>query len=115
MKMRFAMLAAALASAAFAQQPAPPAPAFAASNVTPQGVASMAGACAMCHGSGGAPVPGSPVAALAGRPAQATIDAMKAFKENKREATIMHQISKGYSDAEIAAIAAYFAARKGAP
>jgi sulfide dehydrogenase cytochrome subunit len=34
---------------------------------------------------------------------------MRAFKEGKREATLMHQIAKGYSDAEIAAIAAYFA------
>jgi len=109
------MLAATLAGAAFAQQPAPPAPAFAASNVTPKGVASMATACAMCHGSGGMPAAGSTVAPLAGRPAQGTVDAMKAFKEGKRDATIMHQIAKGYSDAEIAAIAAYFAARKEAP
>ena len=115
MRTRFAILAATLAGAAFAQQPAPPAPAFAASNVAPKGVASMATACAMCHGSGGMPAAGSTVAPLAGRPAQGTIDAMKAFKEGKREATIMHQIAKGYSDAEIAAIAAYFAARKEAP
>jgi len=115
MRTRFAMLAATLAGAAFAQQPAPPAPAFAASNVTPKGVASMATACAMCHGSGGIPAAGSTVAPLAGRPAQGTVDAMKAFKEGKRDATIMHQIAKGYSDAEIAAIAAYFAARKEAP
>jgi len=33
----------------------------------------------------------------------------------KRDATIMHQIAKGYSDAEVAAIAQYFAARKVAP
>ena len=115
MRTRFVLLAAMFAGAAFAQQPAPPAPAFSASNVGAQGVASMAAACAMCHGSGGVPAPGSAVASLAGRPAQSTIDAMKAFKEGKREATIMHQISKGYSDAEIAAIAAYFAARKEAP
>ena len=115
MRTRFAMLAATLAGAAFAQQPAPPAPAFAASNVTPKGVASMATACAMCHGSGGMPAAGSTAAPLAGRPAQGTVDAMKAFKEGKRDATIMHQIAKGYSDAEIAAIAAYFAARKEAP
>jgi len=115
MRTRFAMLAATLAGAAFAQQPAPPSPAFAASNVTPKGVASMATACAMCHGSGGMPAAGATVAPLAGRPAQGTVDAMKAFKEGKRDATIMHQIAKGYSDAEIAAIAAYFAARKEAP
>jgi cytochrome c553 len=111
--MRFAILAAACAGAALAQQPAPPA--FAAANLTPQGVASMASACAMCHGPDGVPVAGSTVAQLAGRPAEATIAAMKSFRDGSREATIMHQISRGYSDAEVAAIAAYFAARKAGP
>jgi cytochrome c553 len=37
---------------------------------------------------------------------------MKLFKEGKRAATLMHQIAKGYSDAEIAALAGYFAAQK---
>jgi cytochrome c553 len=117
MKNRIASIAAALAfpAAALAQQPAPPAPAFAAPNVTATGVASMAANCAMCHGARGVPAPGSSAARLAGRPADATVDAMKAFKEGKREATIMHQIAKGYSDAEIAAMAAYFAAIKEAP
>ena len=99
---------AALAGTALAQQPAPPAPAFAAPNVSAKGVASMASACAMCHGSQGRPAPGSSVARLAGRPAASTVEAMRAFKEGKREATIMHQIAKGYSDAEIAALAAHF-------
>lgn len=113
MNRRIAMLAAALgAGAALAQQPPPAPPTFAAPNLTPAGVASMAGACAMCHGTQGVPAAGSTVARLAGRPAQSTIDAMKAFRDGKREATIMHQISRGYSDAEVAAIAAYFAAQK---
>ena len=75
----------------------------------------MAAACAMCHGTGGVPAAGSTVARLAGRPADNTVAAMKAFRDGTREATIMHQIAKGYSDAETAAIAAYFAARKEAP
>ena len=115
MGMRIAMLAAALAGAALAQQPAPPTSAFAAANLSPKGVAAMATACAMCHGSEGVPVAGSTVAPLAGRPAQGTIDAMKEFREGKRDATIMHQIAKGYGDAEVAAIAQYFAARRQAP
>jgi cytochrome c553 len=113
MNKRFAMLGATLcAAAAFAQQPPPAHPAFAAPDLTPRGVASMAAACAMCHGPHGVPVAGSPVARLAGRPAASTIDAMKEFREGKRSATIMHQISRGYTDAEIAAIAGYFAAQK---
>jgi len=104
-------LASLVASAALAQQPAPPAPAFAGPNLSPKGVAAMAANCAMCHGTQGRAAPGSRVAALAGRPADATVEAMKAFKEGKREASVMHQIAKGYSDAEIAAMATYFAAQ----
>ena len=107
-----ALLAAcAIAAPVMAQQPAPP-PAFAASNVTPKGAASMAAACAMCHGSGGNPAPNSSVVRLASRSAERIVDAMREFKEGKREATIMHQIAKGYSDAEIAAIAKYFEAQR---
>ena len=46
------------------------------------------------------------------RPSLLIVEAMRAFKEGKREATVMHQIAKGYSDAEIAAIAAYFSQRR---
>ena len=107
-----AVLGCAFAAAALAQQPAPPPPAFAAPNLTPKGVQSMAVNCAICHGTQGRPAPGSSVARLAGRPAEQIVDAMKAFKGGKREATVMHQIAKGYSDAEIAAMAAWFAAQK---
>ena len=106
-----AALGCAFAAAALAQQPAPPSPAFAAPNLTPKGVRAMAANCSICHGTLGSPAPGSSVARLAGRPAESTIDAMKAFKEGKREATVMHQIAKGYTDAEIAAMATYFAAQ----
>ena len=37
---------------------------------------------------------------------------MQAFKRGKRPATVMHQIAKGYSDAQIDALAAYFAAQQ---
>ncbi|OYU99036.1 MAG: cytochrome C, partial [Burkholderiales bacterium PBB5] len=33
-----------------------------------------------------------------------------AFKAGQREATVMHQIAKGFSDAQIAQLAAYFSA-----
>jgi cytochrome c553 len=106
------LAAAAFAGAASAQQPAPPPPAFAAANLSPAGVAGMAANCAICHGAMGQPAPGSTVARLAGRPAESIVEAMKAFKDGKREATVMHQIAKGYSEAEIAAIAAWFAAQR---
>jgi cytochrome c553 len=105
-----AALVAACATVASAQQPAaPPPPAFAAPNLSPAGVRSMAANCAMCHGTEGKPAAGSSVPGLAGRRAQAIVEAMAEFKQGKRQATIMHQVAKGYSDAEIAAIAAFYA------
>ena len=37
---------------------------------------------------------------------------MQEFKAGKRPATIMHQLAKGYSEEDIARIAAFFAAQK---
>jgi cytochrome c553 len=99
------LLAGALAQA---QQPAGPAPSFAAANLSPKGVQSMASACAMCHGTNGKPVAGSAVAGLAGRPASEIVQAMAQFKAGTKPATIMHQIARGYSDAEVAALAEFF-------
>jgi cytochrome c553 len=90
-----------------AQQSAPP-PAFAAPNLTESGTRAMAVNCAACHGTGGNPVAQSTVAGLAGRPKEELVSAMVEFKEGKRPATLMHQIAKGYSEAEIAALADYF-------
>jgi cytochrome c553 len=114
MKARAKVLAAgiaAVAAIASAQQPAPPPPSFAAPNLTDKGVRSMAATCAACHGTNGRGASGSSVPGLAGRPAESIVEAMKAFKEGKREATLMHQIAKAYSDAEITALAAYFASQ----
>ena len=91
---------------------APPAPIpFAASNLTPLGVRALAANCAACHGTNGNSVGGA-VPGLAGTNKEYFVAQMKAFKEGKREATLMHQIAKGYSEAEIAAIADFFAAQK---
>ncbi len=72
----------------------------------------LASNCANCHGTNGSSVPGSPVQGLAGYGRDAFIAAMTAFKKGERPATIMHQISKGYSDEQVAALATYFAAQK---
>lgn len=100
-----------------AQQPAPPAaapppPAFAAPNLSEKGVRSMAATCAMCHGTTGKPAEGSSVAGLAGRPAAEIVGLMNQFKAGTRPATIMHQIAKGYGDAEIAAMADFFSKQR---
>ncbi|MDO9314564.1 MAG: c-type cytochrome [Burkholderiaceae bacterium] len=73
---------------------------------------SLAATCANCHGTGGHAVEDASVPGLAGMPASYTADQMKAFKSGARPATVMHQIAKGYSDAQIEQIAAYFAAQK---
>ena len=98
----------ATASLALAQQPPPPPPAFAAPNLSPAGVRGMAANCAACHGVNGRAAPGSSVLGLAGYEKEKFVTAFKEFKEGKRPATLMHQIAKGYGDAEVAAMADYF-------
>lgn len=73
---------------------------------------SLAATCANCHGTAGQAVAGSANATLAGRSKDDLVTQMKAFKSGARPATVMHQLAKGYSDAQIEVIAAYFAAQK---
>jgi cytochrome subunit of sulfide dehydrogenase len=72
----------------------------------------LASSCANCHGTNGVAVTGSPVVGLAGYDAAAFTAAMVAFKNGTRPATIMHQISKGYTDEQVAQLAAHFASLK---
>jgi len=73
---------------------------------------SLAATCANCHGTEGRATLGSAVPALAGLPREYLVTQLQAFKAGTRSATIMHQLSKGYSDAQIEQIAGYFAAQK---
>jgi len=75
-------------------------------------VRSLAATCANCHGTDGKALPGEAMARLAGMPKDHLVSQMRAFREGKRPATVMHQIAKGYSDEQIDAIAAYFASAK---
>jgi len=72
----------------------------------------LASACAICHGTEGRPAPNAPVIPLAGLPREHIATQMRAFRDGKRPATVMHQIAKGYNDAQIDAMAAWFAAQK---
>lgn len=74
-------------------------------------VKSLAATCASCHGTSGKAVDGAVVPGLAGVPAVHMVEQMKAFRAGARQATVMHQIVKGYSDAQIEQLAAYFAAQ----
>ena len=71
---------------------------------------SIAASCFGCHGTNGAAVPG--MVALAGYDKPGMIKAMADFKSGARPATLMHQLSKGYSDAQVETMASYFAAIK---
>jgi cytochrome subunit of sulfide dehydrogenase len=72
----------------------------------------LASACAICHGTQGNPPSGAPVVPLAGLPRDHIASQMRAFRDGGRPATVMHQIAKGYTDAQIDAMAAWFAAQK---
>lgn len=70
----------------------------------------LAATCANCHGTNGASVGGNEP--LAGKPKEELVQKLQDFKAGRKPATIMHQLAKGYTDAQIEAMAAYFAAQK---
>lgn len=63
--------------------------------------------CYGCHGPGGTGAGGIP--ALAGRDAAELRALMAAFRANERPATIMGRVARGYTEAEVAAMAEHFA------
>lgn len=67
--------------------------------------------CFMCHGPEGK-YTGGAIPPLAGYPADVMAQQLKDFKSGKRPSTIMQRHMKGYSDAEIDAIAAYLGSLK---
>jgi len=71
----------------------------------------MAASCAICHGTNGHAIT-KDVASLAGVPRDHIASQMRAFRDGQRPATVMHQIARGYTDAQIDALAAWFAAQK---
>jgi cytochrome c553 len=68
--------------------------------------------CANCHGTEGRTVEGSAIPSLVGMPKEYHVLQMQAFKNGTRPATVMHQITKGLTDAQIDTIANYYAATK---
>jgi cytochrome c553 len=109
--------AAAATAAATAVTSAPSAAATAAVNMagkltgsTATHARSMAATCYSCHGTDGKSH--SAIPPLAGMDKSYFIEQMKDFKSGKREATVMHQHAKGYTDEEFAQMADVFAAIK---
>lgn len=72
----------------------------------------LAATCAHCHGTDGKAVQGEALITLAGLPQDYILNQLMAFRSGQRPATIMHQITRGYSQEQLETLAAYFAARK---
>jgi cytochrome c553 len=70
----------------------------------------LAATCAACHGTDGRSVPGESMVRLAGQPKGSIAAQLRAFRDGQRPATVMHQLAKGYSDAQIDAIAGHLEA-----
>ena len=102
--MRFLILAA----AALVALPALP---FSSAYAQDAASRNLAAGCAICHGTEGRAVT-KDVIQLAGLPKEHIVTQMKAFRDGKRPATVMHQIAKGYNDQQIDSLAAWFAAQK---
>jgi len=73
----------------------------------------LAATCANCHGTNGQAR--GEMKPLAGQSAEKIIAVLADYKAGNQPATIMHQIAKGYTDAQIRLIAGYFAAQQPRP
>ena len=80
-----------------------------ADQVASRGMA-LANACAACHGPDGRSQGAIP--SINHLPAEDFTMVMKAFRADARQGTVMNRIAKGLDDAEISAMAAYFAAQQ---
>ena len=76
-----------------------------------QDARSLAATCTACHGTEGRSVGGVPPG-LAGQDRNYLLQALKDFKADKRPATIMHQLAKGYTDEQLELLATYFSGMK---
>ncbi|HXF46489.1 MAG TPA: c-type cytochrome [Burkholderiaceae bacterium] len=70
----------------------------------------LAATCANCHGTNGHSAGTNE--SLAGKPKNELLQKLQEFKSGAKPATIMHQLAKGYTDAQLEAVAAWFAAQK---
>jgi cytochrome c553 len=73
----------------------------------------LAAACAGCHGTDGHASAGMPV--LAGHERGTLGQRMRAFRDGRAVGTVMPQLAKGYTDAQIDALDAWFAAQPRTP
>jgi cytochrome c553 len=77
---------------------------------SPQHARALAATCTPCHTQGGAGLAAIPP--LEGRDAASIATAMRAFRSGERAGTVMPQLARGYTDADIDALARWFAAQR---
>jgi cytochrome c553 len=70
----------------------------------------LAASCAICHGTSGVNAGGMPN--LAAQPKDYLARQLRDFRDGKRPATVMHQISKGLTEEQIELVSAYWSAQK---
>lgn len=78
----------------------------------PQLARNLAASCATCHGPAGRPGTEPALPALAGRDQNQLLQKLRDFRAGSAPATIMTQISRGYSEAQLELIAAWFAVQR---
>ncbi|MEO8345051.1 MAG: cytochrome C [Betaproteobacteria bacterium] len=98
--LRVAALAAAFSHAALLSAQAP----------DPDLARNLASSCAICHGTHG--VSQGVVPSLAGTPKADLVAKLQEYKAGKRAGTIMPQLAKGYTDAQLELMAGWFAEQK---
>lgn len=67
--------------------------------------------CAGCHGTDGSSV-GPSMPAIAGMDPEVFVDAMKAYRKDERNSTIMNRIAKGYTEEQFKEMGWFFASQK---
>lgn len=80
-----------------------------ASGISAEGLAVTAESCGSCHGRGGISL--GEIPGLAGQDADSLMQALRDFRDGRRDGTIMARLVAPLTDQEISDIAAYFAAQ----
>jgi len=76
-------------------------------HVADEDVRALAAGCASCHRPSERIPP-----ALAGQSREALVEKLRAFRDGTRDGTVMPQLARGYTPAQLDAVAAWFAGRQ---
>ncbi|MCG8442248.1 MAG: hypothetical protein MI723_10615, partial [Caulobacterales bacterium] len=88
--------------------PAPDAGAPATADGRLSAVAALAAACSGCHSA-----PAEGIVSLDGKSAEEIAAALHTYREDEAGGTVMHRLARGYSEAQVDAVAAHLSAGQG--